>query len=102
MSNLQALRENGEAIERSTLRNGRLFLIQEEPLIDPSLAANNTFRLVIFAKPGSQCIVQTRANLSEAGEWTDATGLQLNGTYHQMNWPMEGPAPLYFRIIRTN
>jgi hypothetical protein len=107
ISSLQATRQVGqtgqtsETIAQTSARAGRLFLIQEEPLIDIYLSSKTEATLVLYAKPGAQCVLQSQTLLG-SGQWTDSAGMQFINAWQPMLWPIAQGQQTYFRIKRTN
>lgn len=99
---LEATRENGEMIARTAARDGRLFLIEEEPILDTPVMGANTARLVIYAKPGVQCVIETRNAFGAGDNWVDATGLTMTNSWFIHNRQVENAEPGYFRVRRNN
>jgi hypothetical protein len=102
MLDLVATRDNGNEIINTTLRNGRLFLIEDEPILDSFIASPGRIQLVLYGQPGSQCIIETRTSFSNDDSWEETTGLTLTNTWFTHNWLIESNAPTYFRLRKLN
>ena len=102
VSDFAALRQNGEAIANTVVQPGRLFVIEEEPILDTSVTGTNRVRLVLYGKPGTQCIIETRSSFGAEEDWVEATGLTMGTSWFTQNWLMESSQPRYFRVRRHN
>ncbi|HET6406934.1 MAG TPA: putative Ig domain-containing protein, partial [Chthoniobacteraceae bacterium] len=102
MRDLLATRENGNEIVNTVLRNGRLFVIENEPLLDTAIGAAGRVQLVLYAKPGTQCLIETRSSFSSTDQWQEATGLTLSNSWFTHNWLIDTNNPTYFRLRKNN
>ena len=94
---------NGEMIANTSVRPGRMLLIENEPLIDTARTGADRVGLVLYAKPGTQCIIETRSSFGTDDDWVEATGLTMTNSWWLINnWLMEDPQPRYFRVRKAN
>ncbi|HTG45169.1 MAG TPA: hypothetical protein VK633_11630, partial [Verrucomicrobiae bacterium] len=73
-----------------------------EPLIDIAPGGTNLVRLTLYAKPGTQLLLQETSDLRPPAFWNDATGLTMSSTFHSSLWVMETNRPVFFRLERNN
>lgn len=52
-------------------RRGRVFIIENEPLLDTTQAANGDLTLTVFGKPGTSYVLQHADSLQSTAVWTD-------------------------------
>jgi hypothetical protein len=99
---LNATRQNGENIANTSVGSGRIFAIENEPLMDTAFVAPDRVRLVFYATPGTQLIMEDSSNLRNANNWVESTGLTMSTTYHIMHVPTSAGSPAFFRLKRVN
>jgi hypothetical protein len=101
-SGLSAVRIEGEEIANTSLQSGRIFMIENEPLMDAAVVSSNLVRLIFYAKPGPQLIKEERGDLGASGAWLEATGLTMSNSYHLINVPKDSVQRSFFRLKRAN
>jgi hypothetical protein len=97
---LEAQRPGGELAAGGAARSGRIFVIEDQPLLDLEAAGRDQVRMVLYGRPGWRLILQTSAVTGEGASWTDATELTMPANYHSSHWPIEILQPIFFRLLK--
>lgn len=91
-------RPGGEALRNATGLGGRVFVLEDEPLLEASLSGGTRLRLVIYGFPGTPYTLEQTTHLAPGGVWTPVQSLVLLGNTDELELPVDGSAARYFRL----
>ena len=97
MMDLEALRSGGELLPHGQAQDARIFIIENEPLLDMSPVSGSAARLTLYGLPGTPYRVQSSSAMG--AQWIDGPSLDLEGTHQSLEIPADvGGA--FFRAIK--
>jgi hypothetical protein len=97
---LDGARLGGAPVVMTTARLGRVFVIEQEPLLDASLAASrDAISLVVYGEPGVSYRLQRAPNLHPNAVWTDDELVSLSGTFSVLPRALAPEPVAYFRVL---
>ncbi len=97
MTELEAVRSGGELLPNGVAQDARIFIIENEPLLDVSPVLDSAMRLTLYGRPSARYRLQSSAALG--AQWIDGAGVELDGTYHSTQEPMNSGQRL-FRAVK--
>jgi hypothetical protein len=98
LDSISASRSGGEAVGRGASNGGRVFVIENEPLLDTKLANPGSLHLVVYGLPGQRYRLQSSATLGVAAVWQDEDAVELFGTYETVERPVT-PTLRFYRVV---
>ncbi len=99
---LNATRQNGDKIANTSVGSGRIFMVENEPLLDIAHNGPKTAQLVLYAKPGTPLVLQSSPDLRNAANWKLFGNVTMNTTFYPTNITIGTNPPVYFRLLRGN
>ena len=87
--NVAALGSSGEILRNSTAIDGKVFLVETEPLLDARLAANGQREVDLYGLPGHAYELQFKTNLLGSSFWVPISTATVDG---------DGPARMRLSI----
>jgi hypothetical protein len=98
LDGLSASRSGGEAMGRSSATGGRVFIIEDEPLLDTRLANPGSLWVTVCGFPGQRYRLQSCAALGTGAVWQDEVTVELSGTYETIERPVAA-TPRFYRVV---
>jgi hypothetical protein len=98
VSGLVGVRLGGDVLANATPLHGRVFVIEDEPLLDAEGFSGPILRLVAYAQPGTTLRLQRLAQFDGVEIWTDVQTLNLPGTFQSYDWSTDQSPASYFRL----
>jgi hypothetical protein len=98
---LVGIRLDGTTLRNATAQNGRVFLIEDEPLIDGTRLPTGTIRLTAYARPGSLVRLLYSPALGSQASWQELQTATVIGTFQLFDWTPTNQ-PTAFFLIRRN
>jgi hypothetical protein len=95
------IRLDGTTLRNATAQNGRVFLIEDEPLIDGTRLPTGTIRLTAYARPGSLVRLLYSPALGSQASWQELQTATVIGTFQLFDWTPTNQ-PTAFFLIRRN
>jgi hypothetical protein len=96
ISGVEGTRETGLRLGRGIGRDGRVFLIGPEPLLDAIASSTQAQRLILYGRPGGWYGIASGSNVADAATWPLIGDLDLAGTFESMDVPAPvGPVAFY-------
>ena len=80
-------RATGQWLTDGQGENGRVFIIEKEPLLDIDYGSPGRVSLVLYGLPGHRYRIQAGGALGKAGSWKNESIISLIGTYEQFEAP---------------
>lgn len=97
---LDGYRSDGTIIARTTANHGRIFIIENEPLLGTApMAGTNSVRLTLYGFPGRTYRIESRGSAVGADGWTSEGALQLIGTSQSWEQALENEDARFFRAV---
>ena len=100
LSEVAGYRPGGESIVRTGAQDGRIFIIENEPMLDTALSGPNGLRLTLYGLPGRSYRVESRDAWGNAAPWTLEATAQLNGTYQAWEHSRTNEGARFFRAVQ--
>jgi len=94
-------RLDGTVLRNATPQDGRVFLIEDEPLLDGARLPGGTVRLTAYAKPGSFVRLLRSPELGSQANWQELQNATITGTFHPFDWTPTNQ-PTAFFLLRKN
>lgn len=96
---LEGLR-GGELLGNAPTSNGRVFIVEHEPLADIGPATSGNLKLVLYGFPGVIYHLQSAEDPgAEDADWREEATVQLTGSSHEFTWPVSGEDLRFFRVV---
>ncbi|HZO54405.1 MAG TPA: putative Ig domain-containing protein, partial [Bryobacteraceae bacterium] len=95
---LTAARTTGEPLDNGTAIRGRIFIIENEPLLDTVLAVPGMLRLTLYGLPGEQYQLQSAPALGPNAIWGNEILVTLPTTYQTLDRPVADEPARLFRV----
>ncbi len=95
--NLEAWRSGGEVLRNGRAQDGRIFMIENEPILDCAPMPAGQVRLVIYGLPSHRYQLHSSPVMGEPGAWQPEETFDLLGTYQVLERPFQGPTR-FFRV----
>src|SRR5688572_27997409 len=70
LSGLEGTRETGIHLGNGLGRDGRVFIIGAEPLLDAIALSNQTQRLILYGRPGGWYGIASGSDMADVANWT--------------------------------
>jgi hypothetical protein len=86
---VDAVGSGGEILRNSTAIDGKVFLVETEPLLDAGIAADGQREVAVYGLPGRAYELQFKTNVLDGTSWVPLTTTVVEG---------EGPARITFTI----
>lgn len=99
LSNIAARQPDGSVVGTTFVRDGRVALIVDQPLLE-LLRATPNLNLRVFGRPGDAYDLQTSATLS--GPWSKAERLRLHGLETQLDLFKDSAATSFYRLASVD
>ena len=94
---LQGLNVDGSPALSLGLGGGRVVIIDNQPLLEATQAADGSRNLTLFGKDGASYQVQFSTNLLDSAAWTDQAIVALSGMTQDLPGQDTTPPEVYFR-----
>ena len=98
LDGVSASRNGGEAMARGAGTSGRIYIIENEPLLETTLAGPGVLWVTIYGIPGQRYRLQSSATLKAGTIWEDVGTVELMGTYQIVEQPLT-PSPRFYRVL---
>jgi hypothetical protein len=100
MRELTGARLGGTEIANASAQPGRVFVIENEPLLDAKLnLAGGGVSLMVFGKPGARYRLERAPSLSPDATWATEDRFDLQGTSGQLTRPVGASGAAYYRLV---
>ena len=96
---LEGLR-GGEQLVNAAISTGRIFVVENEPLVDIGQESPGILKVILYGFPGPTYRLQSSPNLGLDADWHDETSMQLTGPSHEFLWPVDAVMMRFFRIAQ--
>lgn len=93
-------RTGGEGIVHAGAWPGRIFILEDEPLIDAAPAPGGNVVLVVYGDPGTTYQLQSSSLLGPGAAWRNDATVVLSGAHAVVTRPLGGPTAQYWRVVR--
>ena len=95
---LTGQRSSGEPLANGRAFGGRIFIIEQEPLLDSTIAAPNLIRLTLYGLPGHTYMLQSTPTLGSNGTWNNELQVNLSTTSQVIHQPLAEETMRIFRV----
>jgi hypothetical protein len=102
LRSIAGVRSSGDLLTNAAAQNGRLFLIENEPLLDAHVPAPGLLRLVVYGRHGSTVRLDRSPALTPTAQWFEDQALTLTDTFQILDRPLDAEPARFFRARRTS
>jgi hypothetical protein len=100
---LAGLTLDGQVNTRAAVQYGRVFVIADEPILDPLLSSNQVRSLHLYGKPGVTYGLESKPALDPSTPWSFERNVQLETTRQAIGPLPDTPGQVYYRTyVLTN
>ena len=93
-------RSDGSLIAHMGARDGRIFIIEREPLLDAAQApGNHALGLTLYGLPDHTYRIESQTAVGSGGAWTEEVSVRLDGTYQRLESPVAPGPARFFRAV---
>ncbi|MBI1841411.1 MAG: hypothetical protein HYR88_11250, partial [Verrucomicrobia bacterium] len=101
LTDAQALRAAGGLLARPDVRDGKVVIIGDDPLLEASLDAHRERTLVLYGRPGRHYSIQSSAHLNNGGDWKAWQETDLSTSWQEVLGPPTSDPVAYYRALRS-
>jgi hypothetical protein len=93
---LTGARTEGEPLTHGNALDGRIFIIEHEPLLGMQVSGPGQGHLTVYGLPGHRYRIRSQSGLGTNDGWTDGPVVNLDSTYQALDLPVaDGPVRFF-------